>query len=149
MNQAKPLRVIDPRRFHLETISGRITEISGDPALTIAFTLVVQAQLKDEPVAWITPSHAPFFAPDADRAGADLRALAVIRTPGPKESARAADKLVRSGAFGLVVVDLPLNAQIPLPMLSRLGSLACRHDTALLCLTQKKGQAPSLILCQS
>jgi recombination protein RecA len=57
--------------------------------------------------------------------------------------ARAADQLVRSGGFGLIVLDLgPL--QVPMAALSRLLGLAQKHNTAFLFLTDKQDRAPSL-----
>ena len=76
--------------------------------------------------------------------GVDLDALVVVRVPGSLAVARAADRLVRSSGFGLVVLDLGANAEIPTPLQSRLASLAQKHHTALLCLTEKSSQAPSL-----
>ena len=49
--------------------------------------------------------------------------------------ATVADRLTRSGAFGLVVLELGAGLAIPAPFLGRLARLARRHDSALLCLT--------------
>src|SRR5207245_477963 len=49
---------------------------------------------------------------------------------------RAADALVRSGAFGLVVMDLAEGSVLPIPLQARLVKLAQRHETALVCLTR-------------
>ena len=38
--------------------------------------------------------------------GIDLDALPVVRVPDARAAGRAADHLVRSGGFGLVVIDL-------------------------------------------
>ena len=128
-------------------LAGRLVELSscGDGAgLTLAFELVAQSQLAGEPVAWIAGRTATFFPPDAARSGIDLEALPVVRVADAPSAARAADKLVRSGAFGLVVLDLAENARIPLPLESRLLGLASKHGAAVLFLTEKKGEASSL-----
>ena len=47
-----------------------------------------------------------FFPPDAAEGGVDLDALLVVRARDLSSMASAADQLARSGAFGLLVVDL-------------------------------------------
>jgi recombination protein RecA len=51
---------------------------------------------------------------------------------------------VRSGGFGLVLVDLGSSADVPTPLQGRLSSLALKHDTAIVLLTQKPPSSPSL-----
>jgi recombination protein RecA len=117
----------------------------GAAALTLAFELVVEAQHDGEPAAWIAGSLAStFYPPDAARCGVDLDALPVVRARDAQSAARAADKLVRSGAFDLVVIDLVKNASIPAPLESRLLGLASKHETTVLFLTEKQEEAPSL-----
>jgi recombination protein RecA len=143
-----------PAPFALENLSGRLVEISsfgsGAP-LTFASGLILEAQLLGEPTAWITCSQSSFYPPDFARSGIDLDALPVLRVPDAASAARAADKLVRSGAFGLVVLDLAgsggargQNKNIPSPLQSRLLALASRHATAIVFLTEKTAEAPSL-----
>lgn len=144
------LRRIEPRRppaWGLDGIGGRLVELSAVGAsavLTVATGLVLEAQRAGEPVAWISGGSL-FFPPDLAESGVDLESLVVIRVP-PRltEILRAADRLLRSGAFGLVVLDLERTAQLPLAAQSRLAGLAQRHDTAVLCLTTKETSAPSL-----
>jgi len=113
----------------------------------MAFELIVEAQLEGEPACWITTLDSCFFPPDAARSGVDLAALPVIRSRNGQTAARAADKIIRSGAFGLVVIDLweaGINAFVPTPLQSRLLGLAGKHETALLVLTRKQDEAPSI-----
>lgn len=155
--------------WRLETFFGRLAEISGGPAtaaLTLTFQLVREAQKLDQPVAWITERSSSFFPPDAAETGVDLGALIVIRLPSVPHlprmrlATRAADQLLRSGGFGLVVLDCVYSGSIhsgsvhsgrtdrryhvPLPMLSRLSGLARKHRAALLFLTEKSNDQPSL-----
>jgi recombination protein RecA len=142
--------------WSLEQVAGRLVEISGSGAtapLTLAFGLVLQAQHQNEPVAWITRNDSLFYPPDAAEGGVDLDALTIIRVPdlpasagqaGARAAARAADQLIRSGAFGLVVLDLGVKPDLPTPLQTRLTGLANKHQTALLCLTVKEDEAPSL-----
>lgn len=148
----------------LSLFRGRLAEISGSSAsavLTLAFDLVREAQGLGEPAAWISERARTFFPPDAAAAGADLERLAVILVPSPERAPAAADTLVRSGGFGLVVIDLAgmetvggegggrgrrtSNERcVPLGIQSRLAALAERHGTAVVVLTEKSEGRPSL-----
>lgn len=136
-----------PHEWRLARFQGRFGEISGADAcssLTLAFRLVLEAQRSQEPVAWVCRRESSFFPPDADAAGVDLENLAVVRVPEMQHAARAADHLVRSSGFGLVVLDLGPGAWMPIPFQTRLMGLARKHHTALVCLTEKDGRLPSL-----
>lgn len=133
--------------WNLEQVTGRVVEISGSGAtapLTLAFGLVLQAQHRNEPVAWITRNDSLFYPPDVAEVGVDLDTLTIVRVPDGRAAARAADQLVRSGAFGLVVLDLGAKPDVPAPLQIRLAGLANKHQTALLCLTTKEDRTPSL-----
>lgn len=78
-----------------------------------------------------------FYPPDAAQVGIDLTALAVIRLSRSDNIPRAGEKLLRSGGFGVVVLDLGAG-DIPMPLQSRLTGLAHHHHTALICLTEKE-----------
>jgi len=130
----------------LDEVAGRLVEISSSTAaaaLTLTFTLVLEAQERGEPVGWVTLADSFFYPPDAARSGADLAALVVVRLTHPASIARAGEKLLRSGGFGMVVLDLGA-ADIPMPLQTRLTGLAHRHHTALICLTEKDSGAFSL-----
>ena len=107
----------------------------GSAALTLVASVVWNAQHLGEPVAWINARPSSFFPPDLDEAGIDLGALVVVRLSGGPSAARAADKLLRSGAFGLVVLDVGV-ATIPSPLMSRLLGLAQKHHAAIVFLTE-------------
>ena len=93
-----------------------------------------------------SPAHGGFYPPDAAETGVDLAALVVVRVPNAAASARAAERLLRSGAFGLVVIDLGLGDEQDLSMAQqgRLVTLAQAHDAAVVCLTEKSAEATSL-----
>jgi recombination protein RecA len=116
----------------------------GSAALTAAAGLVWKAQHAGEPVAWIGARPSLFFPPDFAQGGIDLAALVVVRATNASSAARAADKLLRSGAFGLVVLDLGAHAAVPSPLLGRLLGLAQKHHAAVVFLTEKSADAPSL-----
>jgi len=136
-----------PASWRLSAFSGRFGEISGGHAcasLTLAFRLVLEAQQLEEPVAWISGNESVFFPPDAAEAGVDLDILVVILASETLQVARAADHLLRSGAFGLVVMDLGTRSHLPLHAQTRLIGLSNKHDTALVCLTEKESDRPSI-----
>jgi hypothetical protein len=108
-------RVACSGEWSLPQVAGRFAEISGSEAtavLTLAFGLVRDAQGRGEPVAWATATESSFYPPDTAQLGVDLAALVVVRVPKADAIARAGEKLLRSGGFGLVVLDLGL-ADIP------------------------------------
>lgn len=135
------------RELTRRELAGRLTEISGwgdTSVLTLASLIVLDAQREGEPVAWITTYNSSFYPPDMARAGIDLEALPVIRCPDIRAMARAADRLARSGAFGVLVLDLGSGGELPLPLQTRLAGLAHLHNTAILFLTEKTREAPSV-----
>ncbi|MDA1093579.1 MAG: recombinase A [Acidobacteria bacterium] len=135
------------RTWTLATLVGRLTELSSPgstAALSLAFSVVLDAQRAGEPVAWLSDESSTFFPPDVANSGIDLDALVVVRLAMVSQLPRAAEHLVRSGAFGLLVLDLGEAAQVPAPMQMRLQGLAQKHDAAILFLTRKQREAPSL-----
>jgi recombination protein RecA len=148
LSSAHELRrdIVQPSPWNLAAIAGRFIEISASasPAsLTLAFGLVREAQNQREPVGWVTSMESFFYPPDAAHGGVDLAALVIIRVLHAVTIPTAGEKLLRSGGFGLVVLDLG-TADIPMPLQSRLTGLAQRHHAALVCLTEKESKTFSL-----
>jgi recombination protein RecA len=126
--------------------------------LTAATKLMLDAQRMLEPVAWVGTDESSFFPPDVAQSGVDLAALVVVRIPTAEAKrpiasllAVAAERLLRSGAFGLVLLDLggahaatrkepALNQSLQ----SRLLGLAQRHQAAVVFLTEKAEESPTL-----
>jgi recombination protein RecA len=142
--RARLPQTLTPPCWELGELAGRLVELSACEAsatLTVATGLVLDAQRASEPAAWITPhGDGTFYPPDLAESGVDLDALVVIRTPSTIARAMltAADRLLRSGAFGLVILDLGEGPGVlPLPAQTRLAGLAQRHDAVLICLTAK------------
>lgn len=128
-------------------LAGRLCELNAGPdsaQLTAAFALVLDTQREGEAAAWITAAADTFFPPDAAAGGVELAALPVVRTRDTTAAGRAADLLLRSGAFGLVVVELGVRAVLPAALQGRLVQLARKHDAAVLCLTDRPAAAPAL-----
>lgn len=129
--------------WSLEETKGRLVQLEGEGALTLAVELVADAQRSGEPAAWVCV-ESDFYPPDAATSGVDLESLVVVRVPDALSAVRAADRLVRSGGFGLVVVDLTTDADVPLAVQGRLVGLAQRHEAAVVCLTRTPPGSPSL-----
>ncbi len=146
-----PLRALHRKReahsWQHETLAGRLVELSSQRAaasLSMAMQLIADTQREGETVAWISGGTDLFFAPDAADAGIDLEALPVISLRSASDAIRVADRILRSGAFGLVVLDLGNCGPIRPPMVSRLVKLAQLHNSALVALTEKPESGPSI-----
>jgi recombination protein RecA len=85
-------------------------------------------KISGEPVGWVTLAEHSFYPPDVARGGTDLAALVVVRLARADSIARAGEKLLRSGGFGVIVLDLG-TADIPMPLQTRLNGLAHHHHT--------------------
>ncbi|MEO8550189.1 MAG: recombinase A [Kofleriaceae bacterium] len=138
-------------RWELDSLRGRLVELSARGAsatLTAAIELVVEAQTQAEPVAWIAPAAGTFYPPDVADSGVDLAALVVVRVRDAIAAARDAERLLRSGAFGLVILDLCApsggSADLATSIQCRLVTLAQTHDAAIVCLTDKTSETASL-----
>ncbi len=133
--------------FSLSELSGRLTELSGQgnhANLTLACGLVLDAQRQGETAAWITGKESSFYPPDAAERGIDLSALAVVLCPDRRDCAHVADRLARSGAFGLLIIDLGAEGDVSPPLQSHLAGLARTHHMAVVFLTEKADDTPSL-----
>jgi recombination protein RecA len=134
---------------------GMLVELSGAGAsarLSAAVSAVLRAQRLGETTAWIEPA-APaeggtVYPPDLLDSGVDPAALPVVRVPAGAGSAapfRAAELLLRSGAFGLVVLDLRGGrGRVPAAWPGRLLACAREHRARVLFLTAKGGGAESM-----
>jgi recombination protein RecA len=133
----------------LAALRGRLVELSARGAsatLTTAMDIVVEAQTQHEPVAWLTLANGTFYPPDVAECGVDLAALVVVRTHDATAAARSAERLLRSGAFGLLVIDLGSGngAELSMQIQGRLVTLAQTHDAAVVCLTEKGNDSASI-----
>lgn len=142
----------------MEFEAGRLLELSADSSsrgsarTTTAVRLLHRAQLEGETTAWIQPAFGPLFPPDLEQCGIDIEALVVIQVPRapngsvvPHRSCKAAELLLRSGAFGFVVLDL--TEGIPTggdAWQGRLVGLSRQHHSRLVLLTEKPSESDSL-----
>lgn len=153
--------------WSLAALRGRLVELVGGPDsanVTLAVRLILEAQQTGDFVAWVATHRDVFFPPDVAAAGVDLSALPVVwALPAPgdqpgvpgasraagsgeavrpaREASRAAERLLRSGAFGLVVVDLARDLSLSAVSQGRLLRLAEHNDAQVLILRRKRRDA--------
>lgn len=115
---------------------GRIVELCAGPdsAQTTAAAMVLrEAQSEGDPVAWIAPRESGLYPPDLADAGIDLDALVVVHVPRDvREIARAGELVLRTGAFGAIVLDLEVLGRNAEPLAvdaSRLAALTVGHGS--------------------
>lgn len=130
----------------LAELIGRLVEITGQAAsarLSWVVQFVAQAQRAGETVAWIQPKGGSLFPPDLQQSGVNLATLPVIRLTDTGSMLRAADILLRSGGFGVVVLDLTADAIAPPSdaQLGRLLGLAQKHNAIAMFVTGLELQA--------
>ena len=127
--------------WRFDNLIGILAEVSEEKpsgAVSFAAEIIVEAQAQNEPVAWVAGTESIFFPPDLQERGVDLSAVAVVRVNGETDSLTAAEWLVRSGAMGLVIVDLGERGNVDDASLGRLLKLAERNLCAVLFLTRKR-----------
>ena len=127
----------DPR-FTLQAVRGRLCELrdtGASAALSALVELVWQAQCQGEPAAWIHGGTAGLHVGDVIDAGVDPAALVVVRLWKEADALRAAERLLRSGAFGVLVLDLRQTSVFGAPEAGRIGRLAETYQTAVIVLS--------------
>lgn len=136
---------------------GKILELSGRARTSLAARLLAKIQAEGDPVAWVTGRGAGLYPPDLAEAGLDLDRLVVVRIPEGEEARRgpqAAELLLRTGAFGAVVLDTVPGLgerharQGPLPRFTntqratawqgRLSGILRTHEARLILLTESE-----------
>lgn len=132
--------------FDLPRVRGRVVEVSeagSFGALSALCGLLAQVQALGDQIVWVETGSSLFFPPDLAFRGLDVGAITVILAPGTKEGLLAADWVVRSGAFPLVVVDWA-GGMVDEADLGRLARVAEDRESTVLFLTRKPPEAPSL-----
>lgn len=144
---ALPTGAENTSAWTIQSLAGRMVELqSGGPSasLTIVAGLILEVQQRGQPAAWVGHARSVFFPPDFAESGIALASLPVIRPRIFAASLRAADALLRSEGFALIVLDIPSHETLTLGTQTRLAGLARSSHTALICLTQDGSGTPTL-----
>jgi len=83
--------------------TGELVEVLGSAAGSVLAAACAEVQ-PSEPVAWVVAGGALPHPADLAAAGVRCQEMAVVRAAGER-AARAAEMLLSSGGFGLVIVD--------------------------------------------
>jgi hypothetical protein len=139
------------RSFNLKGLTGKVVEFSGwnqSACLSLTIPLILECQRGVKECAWILPEsirgESLFFPPDFLRAGIDCGRIPIIRSHNAVDSFGIAEKLVRSGGFALVVLDLTAGKAVRDSTVGRLNSIVQRYQCLVLCLTRNPPGAPSM-----
>lgn len=127
----------------LNDLKGRLCEFSawGVQAVgSLAARYVWEAQQEGAWPVWISKAGVP-LAEDLHACGIDLRALPVICVQTPAEGFRAAERVMRSEACGVVILDMGEESYMPAAMMGRMLKLAQRTSTACIVLTNRRQPA--------
>ena len=131
--------------WSFSALSGRLLEVGsygrrreGSASLTMVAEVLHQAQTFGAATAWIRARDSLFLPADMAAFGLDLQALALLTASGPTVAARMADRLLHSGAFGAVVLDLPPDSRLTTAIASRLAALARHHRAVVILLAESE-----------
>jgi recombination protein RecA len=124
---------------------GRLVELRSarsTACTTMAVAAVLGAQAEGETTAWVQPRGGALFPPDLAESGVDLTALIVVHVgeaAGEHGAPKAAEMLLRSGGFGLVVLDLRPAPPRGDAWIGRLLGLAREHGACVVLITGSRG----------
>ena len=139
-------------RWSLSNLTGRLTEITGNARLSSLAKIVREAQMHAGGVAWIGVTGSLFFPPDFEQRGIRVHDIPVVMLPGKSEdgeikpgdkAARAAEILLKSSAFSLVVMDLGTH-RAGTAALGRMLRIAGVHECAVVAVTEGEPALGSL-----
>ncbi len=133
------------QRLDWPDLVGRLVEVVGGPRsqrLAWLAQLTTQVQAAGDVAVWLQTPESMAFPPDLQLAGVALDRLPLLRLADFPAQLRAADVLLRSGAFGLCAIDATAASQRALDAsrsldnaLGRLLGLCQKHASALVFLT--------------
>jgi len=139
------------RTWRFSELAGRVMEASGwnqSACLTLAAGLIRESQEEGRLCAWIMPGNdrdeSLFFPPDFADSGIICSMLPILRCRSNADGFGLAEKLLRSGGFGLVVIDLTSGRSLKGRVVGRVHVLARKFSSLVLCLTRSPTGSPSL-----
>lgn len=118
-------------RQPLETLAGRVVQLSGAATLSVGMYLLYHVQVSERPSAFVTATRSMIFAPDVHAAGIELSRLLIVDGTTVESALRATDVVLRSGQFACVMLDTA--AALPLAALARWMRL-CEQHRAIVCI---------------
>ncbi len=130
-----------------ELLRGRLTELSGaqhSAQMSLVAHWIRQVQEQGQVAAWVHCPPCLLYPPDLADAGIDLDRLLVVHVPAPHAITRAGDLLLRSGALGLLLLDMRQQRPADRGWTNRLLSLAHKHESRVVCLTSSPQNRDSL-----
>ncbi len=133
--------------WQFSELAGRLVEISADgksAVLSFCAGLILKVQEQGGHCIWLSRSDSSFYPPDFAARGIDLLALPVVRCKTLIESLRAMERLLRSGAFSLILLDHHGQEKFPLHAQGRLAGLAKRHHTAVVSICERASDQGSM-----
>lgn len=131
----------------IDSLSGLVCEVSQSApggGCTVSVALARAFAEAGRPFAWVSATESVFYAPDLAANGIDPATVPVVWARTPHDATRAAQWLLRSEAFGLVIIDLGDRPVIPDAALARLQHLARRSGSTVAVLTSKRDDDRSL-----
>ncbi len=131
--------------FSFANLTGRITEFSASrnaPVLSFLSLFICEVQDLGESAVWVSACDSYFYPPDFEDNGVNLAALPVVWNPDVKAAVRSVEHLLRSNAFGLIVVDLPPHAIIDQGRLGKLARMADLNRISVVLITQHEDDTP-------
>ena len=125
--------------WKFSSLVGEVIEMPSGPmtcAISFAGDLILSAQTIGEPCAWVHATKSIFFPPDFHTLGVDLNALALIKVDTAQKAAYCAERLIKSGGFGCVVVDLPRESWFSVALQKRIANYVRKERACVLYLIQ-------------
>ena len=125
----------------VSSMRGHLVEIedtSGSAITTLSAAVVYEAQSSGRCAAWVTTRGDLPVAEDLAAWGIDLKALLFVRAPDARAAGRAAERLLRTGAWAAVVLEPGAFVFEP-ARVGRLSRLAETHHATVL--VRREGRA--------
>ena len=127
----------------IANLSGKLVELSGELQLTRASEWIHEAQAVGHLCAWLS-TDALFYPPDLERNHIHLQSLITVQLRKRNDLFHACERLLRSGAFKLLIIDLGECRNLSLSTQSRLAALAKKNGSIVVFLTNKRKIQQSL-----
>jgi hypothetical protein len=131
----------NPRPQDVCSMRGHLVEVEACPGgatTTLSAAVVFEAQQSGRCAAWVTTRADLPLAEDLAAWGIDLRALLFVRAPDARAAGRAAERLLRTGAWAAVVLEPGAFVFEP-ARVGRLSRLAASHHATVL--VRREGRA--------